>query len=350
MACESHGRAFYYPTNSPHEMIPAKPHKEYEEQLELLLSRGMAIGDKARVIRKLTQVGYYRLSGFWYISRIIRTSDKGLSYRTDDFLPGTSFEQAYDLYLYDKKIRMLMMNALERLEIHIRSVIAHEVGRHDPLAYRKKEFINQRFLSGTVSRFDDWLTAQDKKIANSRDECIQWHRNENKEIPFWVAVETWDFGQMSRYYAMLNGGMQGKVIRRFGIDNKVTFAKWLTCLNLIRNRCAHHSRIWNRTHPPVPIPDNHFFSPLGLNANANERLYSAICIIWYLVKMIGPSSTWIRQVADLIDSKPSLPGCSFEAMGLPRTGFPRQRFGVDLGFVVADNEPIEPEPTEEADG
>lgn len=221
-------------------MIAAKPHKEYRQQLELLLSRGMVIHDSQRAMRKLSQVGYYRLSGFWYTSRIICTSDEGLSFRSDDFLPGTSFEQAYDLYLFDKKLRMLMMDALERIEIHIRSVIAHEVGRYDPLAYRKESYINQRLLNdgrnGKPSTFEKWRNKLDLKIQDSRDECIMWHLSQQKEIPFWVAVETWDFGQMSKYYAMLNGGMQAKIIKRLQLDNKQTLTKWLQCLNLLRNR------------------------------------------------------------------------------------------------------------------
>ena len=289
-------------------MIAAKPHKEYRQQLELLLSRGMVIHDSQRAMRKLSQVGYYRLSGFWYTSRIIRTSDEGLSFRSDDFLPGTSFEQAYDLYLFDKKLRMLMMDALERIEIHIRSVIAHEVGRYDPLAYRKESYINQRLLNdgrnGKPSTFEKWRNKLDLKIQDSRDECIMWHLSQQKEIPFWVAVETWDFGQMSKYYAMLNGGMQAKIIKRLQLDNKQTLTKWLQCLNLLRNRCAHHSRIWNRKHAVVPIPKSIFFDELKIDARACERLYSAICIMWYLVKMIGPGSTWIRQVAELFDKKP----------------------------------------------
>ena len=127
-------------------MIRAKPHKDYTEQLEILLSRGMIIGDHQRAIRKLSQIGYYRLSGFCYISRVIQPNDEGLSVRTNNFLPGTIFEHAYDIYFYDKKIRMLMMDALERIEIHIRSVIPHEIGRNDPLAYRNSAYINQRFL------------------------------------------------------------------------------------------------------------------------------------------------------------------------------------------------------------
>lgn len=320
-------------------MIAAKPHKEYDQQLELLLSRGMLVQDNNRAMRKLSQVGYYRLSGFWYTSRIIRSNDAGLSYRSDDFLHGTSFEHAYDLYLFDKKLRLLMMDALERIEIHIRSIIAHEVGRSDPLDYLREAYINQRFLNDGT--FNKWQLKQTQKIRDSRDDCIIWHLRENKEIPFWVAVETWDFGQMSKYYAMLNGGMQAKIIKRLGLDNKQTLTKWLKCLNLLRNRCAHHSRIWNRRHPAVQIPNNDFFNTLKVEGNVNERLYSAICIMWYLVRMIGPSSTWIRQVADHFDTKPNMPGCSFTSMGVPQTGFPRARFGDALGFVQADNEPFQ---------
>lgn len=323
-------------------MIAPKPHKEYDQQLELLLSRGMLVRDSRRAMRKLSQVGYYRLSGFWYTSRIIRPDDSGLTYRSDEFLEGTSFEQAYDLYLFDKRLRLLMIDALERIEIHIRSIIAHELGRIHPLAYQNPKFINQRFLNdGDISTFDKWLSKQTQKIRESRDDCIIWHLQQQKQIPFWVVVETWDFGQMSKYYAMLNGGIQAKIIKRLGLNNNQILVKWLKCLNLLRNRCAHHSRIWNRRHPAVQIPRNAFFSLLKIDSGANERLYSAICIIWYLVRMIGPGSKWIRQVADLFDTKPNMPGCLFSSMGVPETGFPRARFGDALGFVNADNEPLQ---------
>ncbi|HFD6681927.1 TPA: Abi family protein [Providencia alcalifaciens] len=321
-------------------MIAAKPHKEYAEQLDLLLERGMQIADRDRAIKKLTQVGYYRLSGFWYVSRVIVTGDDGLSRRTDQFLAGTTFENAYDLYLFDKKLRLLMLDALERIEIHIRSVIAHEMGRHDPLAYSNSSYINPKFTMGSKNKFKDWMIQQRKKINDSRDDCIIWHLKENKEIPFWVVVETWDFGQMSVYYEMLKGKMQDKIISRFEVDNKRLFATWLKRLNLLRNRCAHHSRIWNKTHHPLGFLANDYFEDVIITRNANERLYGMICIIWFLLKKIAPNSTWLRQVADLIDSKPNMPGCEFLHMGLPSTGFPREAFGSDLGFVIASNEDI----------
>ncbi|WP_329809277.1 Abi family protein [Providencia alcalifaciens] len=244
------------------------------------------------------------------------------------------------IYLFDKKLRLLMLDALERIEIHIRSVIAHEIGRLDPLAYRNSSFINPKFTSDTNSKFDQWLVALDGKIKASRDECICWHREQKKEIPFWVAVETWDFGQMSKYYTMLNGGLQQKITRRFDIDNTRLFANWLNGLNILRNRCAHHSRIWNRKYISLMMPKIDYFGSLISNNIQKERIYGLICIIWYLVKRIAPNSNWLRQVADLIDTKPNMPGCSFNHMGLPTKGFPREAFGADLGFITASNEDV----------
>lgn len=68
--------------------------------------------------------------------------------------------------------------------------------------------MNPRFTSGENSKFEQWLAVLNKKIKTSRDECIHWHLDQRKEIPFWVAVETWDFGQMSKYYLMLKGNLQ----------------------------------------------------------------------------------------------------------------------------------------------
>lgn len=101
-------------------------------------------------------------------SRIIRSNDQGFSFRYDNFLKGTSFEQAYDLYLFDKKLKLLMMDALERIEIHIRSIIAHDVGRKDPLGYKNPDFIKQRFLSDdVVSTYDKWLLNKTRKFVKA---------------------------------------------------------------------------------------------------------------------------------------------------------------------------------------
>jgi abortive infection bacteriophage resistance protein len=126
---------------------PPKPFRSYSELVDLLSARGMDVGpDPQRAARKLSQIGYYRLSGFWYPCREIEIDSQGEAVldtqtgkprRLDAFMPGTSLQGILDLYLYDKRLRLAVLDAIERIEVHIRTVIAHELGRLDPSRTRR---------------------------------------------------------------------------------------------------------------------------------------------------------------------------------------------------------------------
>ncbi|EJB8691857.1 Abi family protein, partial [Vibrio parahaemolyticus] len=130
-------------------LVEAKPFKEYDELVISLSGNGMLIPDTERAERKLSQVGYYRLSGFWYPCRMIEFDDDGNAImlnrkpkRLDTFLPNTSFEEIFKLYTFDKRLRLLLLDAIERIEINLKTVLAHELGRIDELAYQNPDFIN----------------------------------------------------------------------------------------------------------------------------------------------------------------------------------------------------------------
>lgn len=304
----------------------------------------MIIPDEEKAERKLAQIGYYRLSGFWYPCRKGKVDAKGeyvidpitkLPVREDDFQDGTNFNEIINLYLFDKKLRQLMLDAIERVEIHVRSVIAHEVGRFDPLAYQKTSYINPKVLKDSekdagnaVNRWEEWAAKQEVLIRRSKEDCILWHKQNNKSIPFWVAIETWDFGVMSMYFKNLKGEYQNIICARLGVPNKKILVGWLDTLNTLRNRCAHHSRIWNwQAANAINVFDVEYFNNLNLDLKARKRIYGLTCVLWYLVKRIGPSSTWINDVALLIDKKPAIDCCPYTAMGLPdNSGFPKSKF------------------------
>lgn len=306
----------------------------------------MIIPDHLRAERKLAQIGYYRLTGYWFPARdfqrdnqqqvvVCNVTNKPL--RQSQFLPGTSFNDAVALYLFDKQLRQLMLDAVERIEIHLRTLIAHEIGYHDPMAYTNVGFIQPKqarpWTDGSGRKrntWTEWLARQQGLVDRSREDCIEWHRNAHKAMPFWVAVEAWDFGTLSKYFEILKGGHQNRIAGRLGIQDIKTLTRWLREINTLRNRCAHHARIWNQvTVNPLPVLPYPFFQTLALDQNARTRLYGLISIIWYLIQCIGPNSAWIQQVAGVIDSKPSLPGCPYAALGLPNeAGFPRKLFGI----------------------
>ena len=326
-----------------------KPHLEYQELVARLKERGMIIPDEARAMRKLSQIGYYRLSGFWYPCRrpkfdndgkFLKDAETGLPVRDDRFQDNINFNDIIDLYLFDKKLRQLMLDGIERIEIYMRSIVAHEIGRIDPLAYKKKEFINPKVTqtkkkSGrAVNHWDEWTKRLDKLIRCSKEDCIVWHRKKRQPIPFWAVIECWDYGLMSKYFQNLNGRYQKKIIQRLEFTNIATLKNWLTEINILRNKCAHHSRIWNRSSvSPISLKGfeaDPYFQKLNLSLEARRRIYGQAAVIWYFVQKIGPSSDWIRKVADLVDSKPALEPCPYTAMGLPdNSGFPKELFGID---------------------
>ncbi|CAI09476.1 conserved hypothetical protein [Aromatoleum aromaticum EbN1] len=329
-------------------LAPPKPFKSYAELVALLRGRGMAVTDAGRAERKLGQVGYYRLSGYWYVCRALCRDEQGRAVlcsttrrprREDRFLAGTSFDKVFELYLFDKRLRLLMLDAIERIEVHVRSVVAHEVGYHDPLAYQDSRFINPKQTRNFPDRhtgrqrnaWSDWLQRQNDQVSRSREDCIDWHRKANKAMPFWVVVEAWDFGTVSKYFEMLKGTYQNRVCQRLGINNAAVLKTWLQELNILRNRCAHHARIWNQTTSnPLPGLSDPYFHTLGMDAGAGSRLYGLIAVIWFLVRRIGPSSQWLHEIANLIATKPDLPGCTFAVMGFPdESGFPGKLFGMN---------------------
>lgn len=321
-----------------------KPFKTYSQLVTIVESRGMLIEDSNRAERKLAQVGYYRLSGFSYPCRDFDRDSTGqvkicpkrkTPLRLNTFLPDTSFDKVFDLYLFDKQLRQIIIDAIERVEICLRSIIAHELSHNDPLAYEDAKFINpkwtQTFYPRPGQQRNSWLEWQSRhirKINESREECILWHTKRGCPIPFWVVIEAWDFGTMSKYFEMLAGRYQNRIAAKFECSNPQEMIGWLKELNTLRNRCAHHSRVWNqKTSNTLTVTSVPRLQNLNLSENARSRLFGQIAVLWHLVNIIGPSSQWIQDVAKIIDSKPELPNCGFSNMGFANeTGFPLHLF------------------------
>jgi len=296
----------------------SKPFLDYDQLVDLLIKRGMVVEDKDRAIRKLAQVGYYRLSGYWHTARRYEQNAHSRTY-LDIFRNGTSFNGAFEFYLFDKCLRVEFLNALERTEIYFRTVFAHEIGRENPLAYLDpKTFAKHAFNNKTRMQYRPWLERHNRLIAESHEESIIWHRSQRKAVPIWVAAEAWDFGQLSKFYSMLTGRNQDLICNRLNISERKTLDNWLINLNILRNRCAHHSRVCNRPNARVLIlPKSDYFEALNLSTHSLEKLYGMICVIWFLLSQIGPNSSWLLRIKEIIESMPLFPGLTHHSLGIP---------------------------------
>lgn len=128
----------------------ARPWKSFADQLELLKARGLHVHDEPHALAWLQRVGYYRLSAYWYPFRVFRLEQDEAtgvigSVRTDDFMPETTFSDAVSLYLFDRKLRELLVDALERIEVSLRVEVAYRLGKIDTFAHLHEQNFHPTF-------------------------------------------------------------------------------------------------------------------------------------------------------------------------------------------------------------
>jgi abortive infection bacteriophage resistance protein len=307
-----------------------KPHLSYQQQLSLLKSRGLVITDSISAIKYLKTIGYYRLSGYWYSFREIDIQNKMSNHehkRKDNFVKNTKFQDIISLYVFDRRLRILLLDAIERIEVSVRVEIAHLLGKHDIFAYLNPELLHGHFVKKQnkftgKTEFEKWLSNLDQHIKRSNEEFVKHYKEKyGLPLPIWVAIELWDFGMLSKFYQGMRVNHKQEIAKRYGINNWQVMQSWLRCLNYIRNCVAHHGRLWNRNmveYPKFPSYDElPHFNPLINNTRAHSRVYGVLCITLHLIKQINPDSSWKQRVAQLTDTFPTSESVSLSNMGFP---------------------------------
>lgn len=313
-----------------------------DDQIALLKSRGVVVIDTAHAKSYLQKISYYRLSGYAYPFRKRggsvcsfnpakpvpdRKEQKPHTYVDDGFQSGVKFSLVIDLYVFDKRLRQLASDALERIEIALRTQIAHTLGEHHPLSYLDATCLHESFtsyaMSGGLSRHHEWVTKQAALITRSKEDFILHHKEKEKlPVPIWVASEVWDFGAMSKLYAGMREHDQDLISRVYGIENGRIFATWLQSLNYLRNVCAHHCRLWNRnivSQPKLPPASSiKWIEHIDNGSIERTRVFLLLCMCCHMIKIINPNSTWISRLVTLLETLPDLSafGLSIQNMGV----------------------------------
>lgn len=273
-----------------------KPPKTFEEQADLLLARGL-IADRDTLMARLREVNYYRLSAYWYPLRT-----RG----TDDLLPGITLETVWGRYAFDRQLRISVMDAVERVEISLRSKLINAfVLRHGPFGY-----LDRANLPGiSVSRHRRFLEKTRKEQSGSAEDFVRRYQikyTQETELPLWMAGELMSFGTLFTLYRSVDKGIQREVAAPYGISDTV-LESWLYCLNTARNICAHHGRLWNRVlGNPVMIPrvrkHPDWHRPVAVSAS-NDRVFAVLTMLSYLLNRIAPQSGWRTRLITLVTEK-----------------------------------------------
>jgi len=266
--------------------------KTYQEQLDLLILRGMQVANPDRAIRYLSHLNYYRLAAYW------------LPYETDHathrFKPGTSFDQVLESYLFDKQLRLLIMDAIERLEVSLRTQwsyhLAHQYGPHAHL--------NARLFKTNWNHAQNVAELRDA-VRQSSEVFIHHFRKYDEELPpVWVICEIMTFGQLSRWYANLSQSRDRNAIARiYGMDETI-LVSFMHHLSTVRNFTAHHARVWNREFPIAwKLPLYRPAALIGsLNHQDGKRIYNTMAMLACLIDVINPGNHWKQRLFSLLDS------------------------------------------------
>lgn len=227
-----------------------KPPLTYKEQVKLLKSRGVNFADEQRAERHLANISYYRLSA--YMLPYKKKEGKAI---IDQFKEGTTWDMIHQLYVFDRKLRLLVFDAIERLEIAIRTQIiyqlSHKYGSHwqdDSSIFNPP--ITKTLRDGRTVTFDAYEEIQkhikDQLHNNKAEVFIQHYRNKYDNPvnpPSWMSVEIMYFNHLSRICTGLKKRADINGIASYFALPPQTFCSWLHTINYIRNICAHHARL-----------------------------------------------------------------------------------------------------------
>jgi abortive infection bacteriophage resistance protein len=290
----------------------SKPHMTFDEQLDQLVERGLGVEDRIRAIENLENIGYYRLSGYWYSWKRITGKQGKEVIRADNFMPNHTLEEAVSIYSFDRKLRLLLLDALERIEVAFRVQVAYIVGLHGPLGYLDLENLGNNAKrsrsNSTKTNFEAFVERNNQLLRQSKEIFAEHVRKKYDGVPpIWIATELWDFGQLSSFYSIMAPSDQTAVANSFGIPKKQILVNWMQALNYLRNLCAHHCRIYRRTLVYKPNPTNmSHFSKLehirNIPIELSSKIYPLLCVSMFLMEQISPASRWPDALRSFVSS------------------------------------------------
>ena len=223
----------------------------YKDQVQRLIEHNMVISDKENAARILSEVNYYRFSGY-----ALEFRDKD---HPDDYIKGTTFEDVWHRYQFDSKLRSVLKPYLDTLEVYARSQIAYGFAMskcQDP-PYDQHYDPNNFFLK--ESHADIIVSSLGREKENSKNELFVIHHTDKYEgkMPLWVIVELLSFTNLSKFYSAMYQSEQDIIAQIFFTSGQ-TLRNHLHCLANLRNKVAHAGRLYNMTfNPPIKLGNSY---------------------------------------------------------------------------------------------
>lgn len=240
-----------------------------DEQIELLKGRGMEMTDEQKTRENLMDIGYFRLSFYWFpFEQTYPRKTK----RNHAFKEGTKFDYAIKLYYFDFDLRNLLLRYISRIEVNFRTILIYTASnkyKDDPFWYVNPRYVKAAFIDDSL--FKNAINDASKETVIKQD--LQEHKR--TYAPAWKLIENLTFGVViSLYDNLMDGGLKHDISKAYGMESSNQFSNYINTIRRLRNYCAHGKVLFD-----MNLPEAISNGPVG-NLSARKTMLSGAYLVF----------------------------------------------------------------------
>jgi abortive infection bacteriophage resistance protein len=287
-----------------------KPAYSIADQISLLKQRGMLFRDEGNASHFLENISYYRLKGYWW--------DAQNDFINHAFHTNTYFEDIIDRYNFDRHLRLILFDAVERIEIALRTKMIY----HLSMAYGALWYLESSLFETTSLPSDPNVTIHQNIILDLKKEFFRsqeiFIKDQRRRYPYqeadaWKILEVASLGTLSKLYKSLKHQLPEKAViaKEMGLNLHNELSSWLEAITYVRNIIAHHSRLWSRNMVKRPIeninnPRGQWFANPLTQVQAKKPFLIISCMV-YLCNGVTPGHKIKTKILNLFNNNPNIP-------------------------------------------
>lgn len=242
---------------------------DFSEQISKLKEHNVEIKDEEAALKVLSKINYYRFSG--YALQFRKKPDDS------DLKEGISFEDIYQIYLFDEMLRHVCRKYVEKVEIYYKTQIAHHfslIKCSSPPYDQHYDENNYFYKQG----YNEVMDSFKKEKNYYKDSLIVKHHNDkySNKMPLWVIFELMSFSNVSKLYGCMYYSEKERIAIAVGTGRR-TLENHLHCLSVLRNKCSHAARMYNTVfNPPARLSTRFYRSYPSVR---NDSLFAYILVL-----------------------------------------------------------------------
>ena len=244
----------------------AKTFKSLDEQVEILKGKGLVVEDYDKTKDILLRENYFFING--YRSPFLQNGTKR-------FVEGTTFEEMYSLFTFDRYFRNIIFKNILIVENNYKSIFSYVMSKK--YGYKEKEYLNphnfdrsrekQRQINDLIRKLKRQI-----RINGTQHQATSHYINNYGYIPMWVGVKVLSFGIVSELFSVLKGEDREEISSYYNEVNSNTLEDYLSIVSNYRNICAHEDILFNHETQKF-LPNTKYHQLLNIPQMDGEYIY-----------------------------------------------------------------------------